>query len=267
MNERMVAYNAASAAGLKIVPADLGATDWADEKAIAAWQEAHQLRGDGWFGPRSALACRLAMCLAEAGLKVDRDKLRFSGLHSRIDPPIPWSVVWHDTVTRTAEDAHAVLSKRGLSTHFLLSEDGTIYQCADPGSMWALHAAAFNQESIGVDVVALLDPGLLDVKKHPDDAAREARLIARKWAGSKSGKVIDYTEAQKRAIPLLAGILSEVYQIPRHCQHGTMGYGEKQRTLNDRTFHGHVGHGQWSSKRWDGNLVVELLTAPRQRPW
>lgn len=263
-HERLAAYNETSARPLKIMPADLGAKDWGDADGIGAWQEAHQLRGDGWFGPRSVLAARLAIALDKAGLAVDREKYRFtSGLYGRIDPPAPWSVVWHDTVTRSAGVAFEVLAKRGLSTHFLLDEDGQLYQCADPGSTWALHAAAFNQESIGVDIVTLLDPALAEPKKHGDDQERLARVVERPWSGSRErGQAIDYTAAQKRVIPLLARVLSDVYSIPRRMLAGPRGFGEKHTNLSDRIYRGHIGHGQWSSKRWDGNLAVEMLTAP-----
>lgn len=59
--------------------------------------------------------------------------------------------VTHWDVCLSSKSCHKVLSKRGLSVHFLIDNDGTIFQCLDTQHI-AYHAGYKNKSSIGVEV-------------------------------------------------------------------------------------------------------------------
>jgi hypothetical protein len=61
-------------------------------------------------------------------------------------------IVIHHSATRSAEDTRRVLLRRGLSTHYEVERDGTIYEYLDPEKYVAYHAGAANDQSIGIDM-------------------------------------------------------------------------------------------------------------------
>ena len=60
-------------------------------------------------------------------------------------------IVLHWDVTHSSAGAVEVLQRRGLSTHFLIDSDGTIYQTLDV-EYKAVHAGEANDRSIGIDL-------------------------------------------------------------------------------------------------------------------
>lgn len=255
-------YNAAAADKFGLKLADFGTSYWGDVKAIAKVQDDLQVTPDGWIGPATAGALLLAKRFQSAGLVIDRKRYRTSFSRRRVDPARPLSIVWHDSITRTAKDCYSVLEKRGLSTHYMIPEDPDepIYQCADPGSTWCLHAGAFNQESIGVDVISLLDPSLLSVLR-TSDRARRIRVTTRPWSASKERpSVVGYTPSQLERAVKLAMVLHEFFDIPKVVPTELTGYGKKVAWVDSATYRGSIAHAQWSTTRWDGLFVIEALS-------
>lgn len=71
---------------------------------------------------------------------------------ARRTQPIRHIILHHD-VCFSATHCYNVLKARGLSTHFAIDNDGTIFQFLDPALWSAWHAGnPWNQRSIGVDV-------------------------------------------------------------------------------------------------------------------
>lgn len=75
--------------------------------------------------------------------------------------------ILHHDACFSARTCFAALQGRGLSTHFCIDNDGTVFQFADPGTREAFHAvghllpdgpddelvpAGFNRRSIGIDL-------------------------------------------------------------------------------------------------------------------
>jgi len=243
-----------------ITPAALGISGWDKTSGIANWQREHFLSPDGWFGPASARAFFLQVGYMLRGLDVGRRR----GLHAFYRrSELPQSILVHDTVTRSAMDMERILAARGLSTHFCIDEMGRILQYADPGSSWACHAAAFNQESIGIDVVNLLDPAELRMLKPlqvaPVDQERASRVVDAEWSASRvKGQAIAWTEAQRIALLGLIDVLCSVFGIRRVVPTEMAAFGKVQG-IDDRTFRGVLAHAHFSTKRWDGLQVVPLL--------
>ena len=77
-------------------------------------------------------------------------QLRVERRLARLQQVIRQFVVHHDGVESSAE-CGKVLQERGLSVHFLIDNDGTIYQALDLADC-AFHAAGANGASIGVEL-------------------------------------------------------------------------------------------------------------------
>jgi len=255
-------YNKEHGESANLTPFDFGAKHWGDVEAIKKHQKKLQVPQDGFIGPRTIQAHKLAVALDNAGLKIDRESFVFQeNVSRRLNPNYPISIVWHDTITRTAKDCFNVLNKRGLSTHFIIPESGDepIYQCADPCGNFCLHAGAFNQESIGVDVVCLLSPSYLTPFRL-SDIERSKRIFKRSWSADPSKEVILYTDSQRSRILTLATALHTFFDIPKVIPYQLTGYGEKVDGIVDTLYHGSIAHAQWSSTRWDGLQTVEILS-------
>jgi len=69
-------------------------------------------------------------------------------------------IVCHHTVTRTPEATQRVLRARGVSTHYEVGPDGSVYEYLDPATRVAWHARAWNSVSVGVDLTG--PPGRTD---------------------------------------------------------------------------------------------------------
>ena len=241
-------------------------------EATKAFQKLDGLTCDGMLGPKTLAGIKSTM---EGGavpykpptkrpvpasdespsIAIDCETYKATKTKSRRKQPEV--IVLHDSVTRSAKSCFSVLEKRGLSTHYMIDEDGTIYQCADPSTRTTAHASAWNSRSIGIDMINLLSPRPLKKNSSTDDKRRK-RMTTRSWSASKDGRVIDYTKEQKASLSLLISHLCDAYGIKRTAPKELTSYGKKLE-LNANKYLGIVAHGQASSKRWDGLLAVEIL--------
>ena len=73
-------------------------------------------------------------------------------LHMALSRQDPEMVILHHTVTPTIESAVSVLRERGLSYHYIIGKDGTVFEMADPHRI-AEHAYGFNRDTIGIAFV------------------------------------------------------------------------------------------------------------------
>ncbi len=150
-------------------------------------------------------------------------------------------VVLHYDVAWTSRNCFKVLHDlRGLSCHFLLDVDGTIYQTLDL-TLRARHAGGVNDRSIGVEIAhpgpLELTQGLADRYAHETDAAGDPDGLARfdlghlapdvrtpgfvvrparpaPIAGPIHGRtytMYDYTEQQYRSLAHLLAALARAY--------------------------------------------------------
>jgi N-acetyl-anhydromuramyl-L-alanine amidase AmpD len=117
-------------------------------------------------------------------------------------------VIHYDAIGRSA-DCFAVLKSRGLSVHFMIDIDGTIYQTLDVKER-AWHATKANNRSVGVEMANL--------GAFPPDQANVLELwhqshpAARAVIGEVQGKVLrmyDFTPQQYAALIKLTAALCE----------------------------------------------------------
>jgi hypothetical protein len=71
----------------------------------------------------------------------------------------------HWDACRSSKDCFGILEKRGLSVHFLIDSDGTIYQTMDLNDL-AYHAKGANERSVGVEIANPVELKYQD-KKNP----------------------------------------------------------------------------------------------------
>ena len=157
--------------------------------------------------------------------------------------------VLHHDGCATAEMCWNVLhNERGLSCHFLIDNDGTIYQTIDLAYM-AYHAAAWNVNSIGVE---FCNRG--DAKKEPDYYSRHHQQRDTKVCkiNNYTYLAFDFTPAQYYSFEKLARALTKLLpNMP--VEYPQTSPGEQAwDTLPDAFgYSGYLGHYHCTAAKWD----------------
>lgn len=171
-------------------------------------------------------------------------------------------IVFHIDGCHDAAMCYRVLKDRGLSTHFIIDWDGTIYQCLDVLEC-GYHAGDANNKSVGIDLNNLMknlvkEPG---ADMYPPGHPRIDEMNKKEYKRPKSdvqqiaySKVQSYgfTEPQYEAtIQLLTVLCDRLQGIKKEYPVGPDG--EVIRTpLEDPAAHaGFMAHWHWESQRWD----------------
>ena len=152
-------------------------------------------------------------------------------------------VVLHHDATLSSRSCLAVLRRRGLSTHLLIDNDGTLYQSLDlVHSAW--HAGSINRDAIGVDL------------SNAADVAFASRYADRGiFTGEINGgtfTALGYSEPQYRT--LIALIRSVTRFFPRiRAMPPVDAEGQVINRLigNVPDFEGVLGHFHVSARKWD----------------
>ncbi|HEY5945437.1 MAG TPA: N-acetylmuramoyl-L-alanine amidase [Kofleriaceae bacterium] len=161
-------------------------------------------------------------------------------------------VVHHDGCS-SADMCFSVLqNERGLSCHFLIDNDGTIYQTIDLALM-AYHAAEWNTASIGVEFC------------NRGDAKKEPNYYSSGRAGPKrdvkpckiNGHTIlafDYTPDQYNSFLALARALQRLLpNLPAEFPQSSAGVAswDTMPTSASFGFSGYIGHYHLTNQKWD----------------
>lgn len=203
-------------------------------------------------------------------------------------------VIFHYDACATSSRCFEVLHDvRGLSCHFLLDVDGTLYQTLDLTAR-ARHAGAANDVSIGVEIAHI---GAYPPGEGPlDDFYRETseglalrlpsslrpppgrHLSARpsRIAGTVNGRMVempDYTDAQYRALAALVDALSAEFPALRRVTPRDAAGEPLQNILPEsqrRSFQGFLGHHHVSEQKTDPGPAFDwdrvLQAGPSERP-
>jgi N-acetyl-anhydromuramyl-L-alanine amidase AmpD len=192
-------------------------------------------------------------------------------------------VVLHADVLKDTQTTFEVLADRGLSTHFAIEWDGTIYQMLDPRDV-AFAAAEANPYAVQIDLNNVL-PNLVTrpaAPPYPRGHRRSREMAQPRFARPKSPRLLinrrdvqswGYTDAQYQALAALIGVLSGVLdrvapEVP------TDARGAVPLTFVDaaETFEGVIAHWHLTPRRWDPGpgfdwaRLLRLLTgSPDQR--
>jgi hypothetical protein len=265
----------ASAAGLSL--ADLGIESWAPGQ-VKKLQRRVGTKSDGWIGPLTIaafVAMRDGLCGVSTPIPTPPspevpattelliDTTTFQSSHGRPRKRKVKQLVLHDTVTRSAKSTHAVLEKRKYSTHYLIDEDGAIYQCLDPETERGIHASRWNETSIGIDLVSMV--AFKHLKKGLDGDRFDRKRRVKYAPKGRQKTVVDYTAAQKSSLSFLAAHLCERFDLPFRVPAGPWDYGDRMDGLTPK-YQGIVAHGHISSRRWDGGVgVLTVMEAGAQK--
>jgi len=250
--------------------------DWAVElfesdfdlfiKSIKNIQKSNKLLVDGILGPKTLFVMTRESLKWENSIVIGGERKQFENIIINFDDHVGFSfyerggwrqrkyqpnlIVLHWTVTFTAHSTFRVLSKRGLSTHFIIDADGKIYQCLDPIEAVAFHAGWTNDFSIGIDLVNPV------MKKY---AAKEPErpLIETKKANSwKTVQILDYTPKQKKVLPKFLKELCKLCDI----QYAWINLYNCIDKKSIKGFNGILGHYHISKTKWDpGTHIWSLL--------
>ena len=181
-------YNEASAKKLGWEPEWFGVSTFDDRlvRAVRKWQKANGIKADGMVGP---ITFRRIWTEREANIDdyISPSKTTASSsfiVHNSRPIPIDWPsvILWaediglswkegnytsyaghedrkpsmfvtHWDVCLNSYSCAKVLSKRGISIHFLIDNDGTIYQSLDTQhAAWHAGSRKWNNSSIGVEI-------------------------------------------------------------------------------------------------------------------
>ena len=184
-------YNEASASKLGWDPTWFGADEFDDTlvKAVSKWQRGMNLTADGLVGPTTyrRIWTEREANISDAEEQVVKSLTLSSNnhiVHNGNFFPIDWDavVLWdeptglstkegnyssyagkpdrkpkffvnHWDVCLSSKSCSKILDKRGISVHFCIDNDGTIYQLLDTQhAAWQAGGRAWNHSSIGVEI-------------------------------------------------------------------------------------------------------------------
>lgn len=153
-------------------------------------------------------------------------------------------VVVHLDGCRDARMCYNVLhNQRGLSIHFMVDNDGTIYQTLDLLHC-AFHAGGVNEISVGIE---LQNRG--DAARYPDYYPGGRERVTCRVHGAQF-LCYDFTRAQYEAMVRLSRALIRIFDIPATCP--LRGGDPVWSTITAiRGYRGFLGHYHVADSKWD----------------
>jgi N-acetylmuramoyl-L-alanine amidase len=152
----------------------------------------------------------------------------------------------HDGCADAAMCWEVLHNERGLSCHFIVDNDGTIYQTIDLAYM-AYHAAEYNISSIGVE---MSNRGA--AKSKDDPYYHHKRAITSCTINNSKILCFDFTEAQKKSMRQLCSDLTHFLpNLPIEYPQSAPGQ-QSTDTLGDAfSYAGYLGHYHCTRRKWD----------------
>lgn len=164
---------------------------------------------------------------------------------SRLRQVLRQFVIHHDGCDSSRQCFHVLHDQRGLSVHFLIDNDGTVFQTLDVLDC-AFQAAGVNEISVGVE---LCNRG--DALRYPNDyhGRRDkvtCRINGHQWLA------YAYTPAQLASMVSLGRAMARLFpNLPPEFPVGGDG-DQLWATLTDvRQYTGYLGHYHVSANKWD----------------
>jgi len=270
--------------------------------AIKKWQRAHKITADGLCGPStyrrvwtereleiSNYKPQASAIYAQAPACVAKEIVHNGKFH-----PIPWDkvVLWdepnglgcksgtysnyagkpdrapsffvnHWDVCLSAESCANVLWRRGISVHFCIDNDGTIYQLLDTQhAAWQAGGRTWNHKSIGVEISNAYYMKYQDWYVDHGFGERPVTTDAR-CHNSTLGEHLDFYPVQLEALKALWIAIHNATGIPLECP--TDSNGELVATVDKQcergSFEGFINHYNLTKRKIDcaGLDLVEML--------
>jgi hypothetical protein len=298
-------YNEASAVKLGWDPSWFGAEDFDDRlvAAIKKWQRKRRLTADGLCGPSTYRRVWTDRESEISGHHPDRICIAHGNkniIHNGKFYPIEWEnvVLWdepqglgcepgtyssyagkedrepsffvnHWDVCLSASSCARVLAKRGISVHFCIDNDGTIYQLLDTQhAAWQAGGRSWNHKSVGVEIsnayYTKYQAWYVKNGHGPRAIVEDSRCH-----GKSLGEHLDFYPIQLQALKALWTAINGATGIPLECP--TDSNGELVTTVDSRcergTFKGFINHYNLTKRKIDcaGLDVVTLLDEAKAR--
>ncbi len=157
-------------------------------------------------------------------------------------------ILHHDGCPSADVCFHVLHNERGLSCHFLLDNDGTIYQTLDLAVM-GFHAAGFNRSSIGIEISSRGN-AKGDVNYYR--RRKQRRNIVTCRIHGHTYLCFDFADAQKDALQALAKGLSKILpNCPLEYPQSTPGKQSWEVLNNAKQYSGYLGHYHTTRRKWD----------------
>jgi hypothetical protein len=249
-------YNESSAVKLGWSPDWFGATHFDEDllKKVRKFQRDHGLTADGLVGPTTY---RRAWTERESNLddyyhqeveanpdqsfiivnndfheiKWPRVVLPFAGNGMKLtsgyrtvrEKREVTNFVCHWDVCLSSKSCYKVLKQRGISVHFAIDNDGTIYQFMDCNHIgWHAGSSKWNNNSVGVEIANAYYPKYQNWYKAHGHGARPT------WRNKEvHGKVLEpflgFYDVQLQALQALMEAMNKAYDIPLECPLGVDG--------------------------------------------
>lgn len=180
-----------------------------------------------------------------------RPALRRYGNHPPLDAAqavIRQFIVHHDGCASAAMCFNVLQNERGLSCHFLMDNDGTIYQTMDL-SLMAYHAGGFNTHSIGIEIC---NRG--DAKRDPDYYRKKGqkRELTTVRIHGHIYQCFQFTPPQIDAMHALVKAVNRALpNVPLEYPQDTPGHQAWGELPNVAQFAGILGHYHTTRRKWD----------------
>lgn len=184
-----------------------------------------------------------------------RGPLRRYGMNPPLDAVkavIRQFVIHHDGCSSADMCFNVLQNERGLSCHFLIDNDGTIYQTIDLALM-AYHAAEWNTNSIGVELCnrgdALREPNLYQSGKHgPKRNVKKVKI------NNHTILAYEYTPQQIDAMTRLGRALQRLLpNLPAEFPQSSPGQASWDTMPASASFRfaGYIAHYHLTTQKWD----------------
>ncbi len=226
-------YNKKSSKKFGWLPSWFGGSKFDDDLAfrVKRFQSDHELEVDGLVGPNTfrrlstqreadrEVTFEGAIICNGAEIPIQWKNIRHDFLPSKCYKKYrrsrtPSLIITHWDVCLSADSCRRVLEKRGISSHFVIDNDGTIVQLADTNdACWHAGKRAVNNKSIGIDfsnAYYLKYQSTYERRGHgPRPIIKNARVH-----GIKLKPFLGYYPVQIEAYKALISALSRHYKIP-----------------------------------------------------
>lgn len=176
---------------------------------------------------------------------------------------VPTMIVTHWDASLSAKSCFNILKKREISSHFVIDNDGTIYQLVDTQHVgWHAGNRAVNDESIGIDFSNAYYTKYQDIYVKRGFGKRPV-LSNDKVHGRKLKDHLGYYPVQIRAYKALLASLTDHYSIPLECptdKNGNLITGV-WRDAREAEYEGIVCHYHLTNRKIDcaGLELVKII--------
>jgi hypothetical protein len=283
-----IEYNKKTSAELGWLPEWFGASNFDNEliEKIKKFQKKHKLDADGYCGPgtfrrifnhhtqeiveeepppgKDFIICnatnipigwdKVVHWTDEGGLSAKKGCYR-----EHYGTRDVWYFVNHWDVCLSARRCQSVLDKRGISVHFLLDNDGTIYQTMDTSHIgWHAGGRTANNHSIGIEISNAYYPKYQSWYEKNGFGKRPLIKQARVH-GKRMSDHLGFYPVQIEALKALWKAISVAYDLPLDTPRKDDGseYGHVHPDTVKGNFRGFIHHYNLTRKKIDcGGLDI-----------